>query len=120
MKKLGVVCPDGRGRHQSAVADWRVGLSAVTYPFSSGRLGGAASRLFNMRVELQLEVSGSANQRCALVSQSLKRFDARRVDGHQVRQIELKGRTSAQAPSSSGTCATLNRPASRTRRRSVS
>ena len=44
-----------------------------------------------MRVELQLEVSGSVDQRCASGSQPLKRFDARRVGGHEVRQIDLNG-----------------------------
>ena len=42
-----------------------------------------------MRVELQLEVPGSVDQCRAPGSQPLKRFDARRIGGHKVRQIEL-------------------------------
>ena len=76
------------------------------------RAGGESS--FNWRYP------GAPTRVAPLCSQPLKRFDARHVRGHEFRQIELKGHASAHAPSSSGTCATLSRPASRTTRRSVS
>jgi hypothetical protein len=40
-------------------------------------------------VELQLDVSGSADEGRASASQTLERLDAGRVDGHEVGQIEL-------------------------------
>jgi hypothetical protein len=42
-----------------------------------------------VRVKFQLEITGRTHERCTLSSKSLKRFDARRIGGHQVRQIEL-------------------------------
>ncbi len=44
-----------------------------------------------MRVEPQLQVSGSARERDAPFSQLLEGFDAGRVGGDEVRQIELDG-----------------------------
>jgi hypothetical protein len=42
-----------------------------------------------VRVKLQLEIPGRTHERCSLSSESLKRFDARRIGGHEFRQIEF-------------------------------
>jgi hypothetical protein len=50
-----------------------------------------AKRPFSVRIKLQLEITGRTHKRCTLSSKSLKRFDARRIGGHELRQIEFDG-----------------------------
>ena len=69
-----------------------VGLIAPLYV-----LAGASSEAMRWlaggrRVDLQLKIPGRTNQGRAFVSQSLNRFDARHVRGHEVCQIEFKGK----------------------------
>ena len=89
MKKLGVVCPDGRARRGGRVPDGIVDLSGASYRFWRGRPAGPWPGWPVGESSFNWIYPGAPTRRRARRADSLQRLDARhvRADTRSVRSI---------------------------------